>query len=389
MSTVYDNAPIAASPRPRDVMAEVASQREIAQVQGQILMARKFPRDVIAAIDRVKNACMRQGLAEVALYEYSRGGTPVVGPSIRMAEAIAQAWGNIRFGIRELEQRPGESTVEAFAWDVETNTEQTKVFQVPHVRHTKKGQYALDDPRDVYEMVANQGARRLRACILGIIPGDVIETAVQQVKETLESKVNVTPEKIASMLAALAEFGVTRTQVEKRIQRRVDTITPAQMLGVGRIVNSLRDGMSSAADWFEPETPTDNGGAPAPATQTEALKERLKATAPPAPVRETPASTGETGAAPAQEAGDDGGDLPFKIDETPADRVKAIAMELSLWAPGKGVNLSGALVAKIGLGNPGIYSLTDLVAVQKIDNTLAALLELRAANQYEAAKKAK
>lgn len=388
MSTGFESAPIAAAPRPRDVMAEVASQREIAQVQGQILMARKFPRDVIAAIDRVKNACSRAGLAEVALYEYSRGGTPVVGPSIRMAEAIAQAWGNIRFGIRELEQRPGESTVEAFAWDVETNTEQTKVFQVPHIRHTKKGQYALDDPRDVYEMVANQGARRLRACILGIIPGDVIETAVQQVKETLESKVNVTPEKIASMLAALAEFGVTRTQVEKRIQRRVDTITPAQMLGVGRIVNSLRDGMSSPADWFEPE-PTDNGGAPAPTTQTEAVKERLKATAPPAPVRETPASTGETGAAPAQEAGDDGGDLPFKIEETPADRVKAIAMELSLWAPGKGVNLSGALVAKIGLGDPGIYSLTDLVAVQKIDNTLAALVELRAAKQYEAAKKAK
>ena len=32
---------------------------------------------------------------------------------------MAQAWGNMQFGIRELDQRNGESTVQAFAWDVE------------------------------------------------------------------------------------------------------------------------------------------------------------------------------------------------------------------------------------------------------------------------------
>ncbi len=72
-----------------------------------------------------------------------------------------------------------QSTVEAFAWDVEeANTRQTKVFQVRHWRHTKQGGYKLTDPRDIYELVANNGARRLRACILGVIPGDVIDAAV-------------------------------------------------------------------------------------------------------------------------------------------------------------------------------------------------------------------
>lgn len=60
-----------------------------------------------------------------------------------------------------------------------------KQFQVRHWRDTKSGGYALKDSRDIYEKVANDGARRLRACILAVIPADVVETAV---KEALKAK---------------------------------------------------------------------------------------------------------------------------------------------------------------------------------------------------------
>ena len=80
------------------------------------------------------------------MYEYPRGGTKVSGPSIRLAEAMAQNWGNIDFGITELEQKNGESQVMAYAWDLETNTRQVKIFSVPHVRGTKKGNVPLTDP---------------------------------------------------------------------------------------------------------------------------------------------------------------------------------------------------------------------------------------------------
>lgn len=235
-----------------NAVQEVAMQREIAEVQGAILMARKFPRNVVQALDRITIACQRPGLAEAALYTYARGGTDVTGPSIRLAEAIAQQWGNIQFGIRELDQRNGESTVEAFAWDIETNTRQIKTFQVPHVRYTRaKGNTKLLDPRDVYEMVANQGARRLRACILGVIPGDIIEAAIQQCESTMKAKADTSPEAIKKLIEAFAALGVTKDQLEKKLQRRVDAIMPAQVVGLRKIYNSLKDGMSSPADWFE------------------------------------------------------------------------------------------------------------------------------------------
>lgn len=255
-------------------LVEVESQRAIQEVQAALVIAKKFPRDQIEAMDRILNACSRPTLAEGALYEYARGGSTITGPSIRLAEAIAQEWGNMQFGIRELSQANGESTVEAFAWDVERNTRQVKVFQVPHIRYTKNGSKALTDPRDVYELVANQGARRLRACILGVIPGDVIEAATRQCDVTLKSNCDVGPEAQRKMIDAFAPFGVTKEAIEKRIQRRLDTITPALMVQLKKIYASLRDGMGHPSDWFEvPQQP--GNSKPAEAVDVEGLSDEI------------------------------------------------------------------------------------------------------------------
>lgn len=232
-------------------LAQSESNRAIAEVQGAMILARKFPRDEQAALDKMLVAFQRPKLAEQALYSYSKGGTEVTGPSIRAAEAIAQSWGNLQYGIRELSQSNGESTVETFAWDVETNVRQVKVFQVQHIRGKKTGNVKLTDPRDIYELVANQGARRLRACILGVIPGDIIEAIVEQTDTTLKAKADTSPEAIKKMVEIFSAFGVTKEMIEKRIQRRLDTITPAQVVNMRKIYNSLKDGMSKPYDWFE------------------------------------------------------------------------------------------------------------------------------------------
>jgi len=232
-------------------LAQSESNRAIAEVQGAMILARKFPRDEQAALDKMLVAFQRPKLAEQALYSYSKGGTEVTGPSIRAAEAIAQSWGNLQYGIRELSQSNGESTVETFCWDVETNVRQVKVFQVQHIRGKKTGNVKLTDPRDIYELVANQGARRLRACILGVIPGDIIEAIVEQTDTTLKAKADTSPEAIKKMVEIFTVFGVTKEMIEKRIQRRLDTITPAQVVNMRKIYNSLKDGMSKPSDWFE------------------------------------------------------------------------------------------------------------------------------------------
>lgn len=280
-------------------------QRSIAEVQAAMMIARANPRNSIAAMDRILNACQRPTLADAAVYQYSRGGSDISGPSIRLAETIAQQWGNMQFGIRELQQRGGESTVQAFAWDVETNTRREVTFQVPHVRYTKRGAQRLEDPRDVYELIANQGARRLRACILSVVPGDVTEAAVEQCEKTMAARADTSPEAMQKMLAAFAGLGVMREQIEKRIQRRIEAIQPAQVVALKKVYASLRDGMSVVSDWFEAQ----EEAPPAGATATEKLRaatrrQQAAPPPPPPPADDTPPPAGSdaTGAS-TQEGG--------------------------------------------------------------------------------------
>lgn len=243
-------------------LAQSDQQRAIAEVQAAMMIARMNPRDPVRAMDRILNACTRPVLAETGLYQYSKGGSSVSGASIRLAETMAQAWGNIQYGFREIYRGTGSdgvtySEVEAFAWDVETNTRRPVQFRVRHWRDTKSGGYPIKDERDIYELTANMAQRRVRACILAIIPGDVEEAARNQCEITLKAKADTSPEAMKRMVEAFEEFGISKAQIEKRIQRRLDTITPAQVVSLKKVYSSLRDGMSSKEDWFDelPEEP--------------------------------------------------------------------------------------------------------------------------------------
>jgi hypothetical protein len=84
-----------------------------------------------------------------------------------------------------------------------------------------------------------------------VIPSDVIEDAMDQAETTLSAKADTSPEGMAKMVEAFAPFGVTREMIEARIQRNLESISPAQVVTLKRIWVSLRDGMSRAGQWFE------------------------------------------------------------------------------------------------------------------------------------------
>lgn len=242
-------------------MVQVAQAREAQEVQAAMVIAKKFPRDIVRSESRILEACRRTRLAEAAMYQYPRGGTRIEGASIRLAEVMAQCWGNIDFGVKEIEQRDGESTVLAYARDLETNTRQAKTFTVKHER-TKNQGYGdnrtkvttrLTDPRDIYEMVANLGARRLRACILGIIPGDIQDAAIDECRKTLTgASEEPLIDRIKKMALAFGEnFGVSQEMIEARLGHKIAATDVQELIRLRTIYSSLQDGMSKRDDWFD------------------------------------------------------------------------------------------------------------------------------------------
>lgn len=238
---------------PVNSSVKIEESRAMAEVRAQVFMARQFPRDVLAARDRIMMECQRLKLAERAEYSFPRGGSQVSGPSIRLAEVLVRAWGNAMAGVTEVERREGESAMLAYAWDLETNTMHRQEFVVPHSRDTKQGKKSLTDDRDIYEMTANQAARRKRACILAIIPGDIVDEAIAQCRKTLIAKVGDLSTVIPAMLEKFAGIGVTREMIEKRLRHKIDATQPAEVVGLGSIFNSIRDGMAVVSDFFDIE----------------------------------------------------------------------------------------------------------------------------------------
>lgn len=243
----------------------IEEQRAIAEAQGKLIIAKRFPRDPAAAYERLMISCKRLSLAEKAMYSYPRGkdenqkAVMVTGPSIRLAEELARAWGNLDYGIRELSQRDGESEMEAFCWDLETNVMSSQKFTVKHERHTRSGKYTLTDPRDIYELTANQAGRRLRSRILAILPPDLVEHAVNECYATVAGS-NGEPlvDRVRKMQKAFEPFGVTKQHIEERLGKQLNSILIDEFVELQSIYTSLRDGVSKPSDWFGMPEASDN-----------------------------------------------------------------------------------------------------------------------------------
>lgn len=227
----------------------IASQHATAEVQGRMVVAKRFPRDAAAAYARVMQSCQRIGLAECAIYKFTKGGT-VEGPSIRLAEEMARQFGNIEYGLNELSRFQGGSEMEAFAWDLETNTRSSQRFTVKHIRDTQGGGKALSAERDIYEVTANMGARRMRARILAILPPELVDDAVAACKSTIKNGGGQPlEERIRKLTVAFAQVNVTARMLADRVEHPLDEITADELVDLRGVYQSIRDG-SKISEFF-------------------------------------------------------------------------------------------------------------------------------------------
>lgn len=232
----------------------IEASRAIAEAQGKLVIAKRFPRDEVAAYAKAMEACQRPKMAEKAFYSFPRGGQTVKGPTIRFAEELARCWGNIDYGIKELSQDDGKSEMQAYAWDLETNAQSVQNFTNPHQREQGKKMVALTSQRDIYENNANMATRRLRARILAILPSWFVEDCIAECEKTLAGQ-NDTPlvDRVKKMVVQFARFGVTQEQIEHRLKRKIDTMNADDFTEYIGIYNAIKQNESKVSDWFEAE----------------------------------------------------------------------------------------------------------------------------------------
>lgn len=270
-------------------IATIQQNKEVVNTLASIWIAKQFPRDLAETTRKVKLNCSRYNFAQQATYAYPRGKgeqkTIVTGASIRLAESLLAAYGNAEAGWKIVStsydhaKGCGISHCEAFCFDKESNVTNRMQFDVPHWRDTKKGGYALTDERDIYELCANQAARRKRSVILQTLPAWLIEEALQACNDTINGETAGTPleDLIRRTEAAFAAIGVTRAMLERHLGHNMESTTKSEIVLLGKNYNAIKDGHARVAEIFpapaEPEPPAalepTAWQAPAAATQAE------------------------------------------------------------------------------------------------------------------------
>lgn len=252
----------------------IEASRAVAEAQSKLYIAKTFPRDEMKAYNRMMEACARESLASKAFYKFPRAGQTIEGPTIRFAEELARCWGNIDYGIKELSQDDGKSEMQAYAWDLETNTQSVQNFTNPHKREKsdkKTRQVIMEDltsQRDIYENNANMATRRLRARILAVLPAWYVDDAINACKATLagEGKAPFV-DRVKNLINNFNRIGIDSDTIKKYLKHDVVEIDTDEFIDLVGIFNSIKTGERKASEWFSPDNSPSKT-----AELTEALK---------------------------------------------------------------------------------------------------------------------
>jgi hypothetical protein len=157
--------PNAAAPARIGQATAVEQTRAQSEVYFRVRLAHDVPRDEADAYRRMQAACSRYRLAEKAFYKLPRSGDTVEGPSVHLARELARIWGNIDYGISELRQDDdyGQSEIQAYAWDLQTNSRSQQTFIVPHKKDVGRSTRKLEKTQEIYENNA-ASAKRSSPC---------------------------------------------------------------------------------------------------------------------------------------------------------------------------------------------------------------------------------
>lgn len=226
----------------------IEQERAIAEAQGQLILAKRFPRDLNAAYAELMTACKSKAFAEAAFYSVPNRGT---GPSIRFAEEVARCYGNVEYGHRELSRTNGKSEVEVYAWDKEKNNYSRRQITVMHIVDTKQGPKPCRDQADIDNKIANVASKQMRGRILALMPKWLVEEAIQACKATIAGTNDEPIEaRVRKMTQAFAKYGVTTEHLERYIGHSLEHTLLDELVDLTGVYNALREG-AKASDYFD------------------------------------------------------------------------------------------------------------------------------------------
>jgi hypothetical protein len=263
------------------IQAEVAQvipmdSGERVMIDMQVATAKRYPRSIKAFRDEALSiATLDQDVAASCFYVLPKGGKQIEGPSIRLAEIVAMAYKNLRFGSRFIGETEDRKSVinEGFCFDMENNV--ACAIQVTRRIVDKHGKRYEQSVIETTKMAGAAIARR--NAIFNIVPGTFVQDIYEKAKQLAVGKAESLGKKRLRVIdrliqaAGVSGYDLTQERILARVGKPsiddVDLNDVTTLIGLG---TAIKDGEIDVNAAFPTLTPVTD----APKTLADKVAEK-------------------------------------------------------------------------------------------------------------------
>ena len=243
------------------------------EVDTQIATAKQYPRDIYGALNNIKTiATLDNSTAEDCFYALRRQGTLIEGVSVRLAEIIAGAWGNMRVQTRIIGNDGKTITAQGVCHDLETNLAVS--VEVKRRITDKTGRTYSEDMQGTTGNAAS--AIAFRNAVLKVVPKAVTKRVIDEIKQVALGKSIDLETRRQNMIAYFGKLGVSQADILTYCGvKRIEEITSEMVFELSGLKNAIKEGTTTVAEIFKQNTADAEKLAEEARKQAEAKRQKV------------------------------------------------------------------------------------------------------------------
>ncbi len=227
---------------------QALAQLNQSEIVCQLDAAHRYPRKRSQFMrEAIEIATATKEIAETCIYAIPRGGKTIAGPSVRLAEIMASAYGNLHVGARVFDADETHVTAQGVAWDLEKNLKYS--VEVKRRITDKNGNRFNDDMITVTGNAAAAIAKR--NAIFGTIPQAYARVVYEKARAVAVGNATTMIARRDDLMGRLAKMGATLDRVLASLARtNVDDVSLEDIEKLIGIHTAIRNGDRSVDECF-------------------------------------------------------------------------------------------------------------------------------------------
>lgn len=221
------------------------------EIDIQIATAKRWPRSLKRFKEEAETiACNDIETAESCWYSVPRDGKNIDGPSIRLAEICASAWGNMRIGARVIDIGDKAITAQGFCHDLEKNVAISIEADIGILK--RNGQRYSD----TMVLTAGRSAMSiaLRNAIFRVIPRALVNQILAKARDTAKGSIK----SLEASRVAIADYfekkGINKKRIAAAVGKSaIDDLTVDDILTLRGMTRAINDGQMKLEEAFPAE----------------------------------------------------------------------------------------------------------------------------------------